>query len=860
MKNRNKKRKAGPTCIGKILLWFLLDNEDYSEVVSDFEEAYLDRCAEKGIFRALLWYWIILFKSIPIFIFEKIYWRIAMFKNYVHIAIRNILKYKGYAIINIFGLSIGIACSLFIFLWVQDELNFDRFHEKFDNLYRAVMQHQFSRGDVLTTIWSSPPLAAALKEEVPEILNATRYISETRNYRIAYGSTYFTEKRLSLADPTFLDMFTFNFIQGDPSMALSDPYSVVITEQMAAKYFEKADPIGKTLNIDLKYDFKVTGVIEDIPNHSHIQFDFLTPFHFIRDLRPNARLDVYWNNILNTYVLCRDNVALESLNLKIKGFIKAHHEDSYTDMFLQPLKHIHLYTLTGEAGALQYVRNFSIIAVFILLIACINFMNLSTARSARRAKEVGLRKVVGAERTQLVKQFLSESMFFTVIAICSAALLVKLLLPAFNQLCGKQMDLSLTWVRLLFLLSITVITGIVSGCYPAFYISGFRSSDVLRGSVGRGVKGAAFRKILVIFQFSLSIILIVCTMIVYRQLAFIQNKYLGLSREHILHMEIRTDFTNTYRELKNELSHHPNVLNITAANKIPTRVTSSTSGIGWDGKDPNDVINMVNMHVDFDFFKTFQMEMVSGRPFSKSFATDSMNYVLNEMGAQLMGKDEVVGERFNLWGREGKIVGVVKNFHFNHFSNEIEPLIITNIPRSFSTVIMRIRGNRMNQTIRDIESTWNRIRPEYPFEYRFFDQDFDQLYRTEQRMGRLFSYFTVLALLISCLGLLSLASFVTEQRTKEIGVRKVLGASVPGIIYLLSREFTQWVVLANVLAWPVSYLAMKQWLQNFAYRTDMVLWPFVVSACFTVGIALITVGYQSIRAALINPAESLKYE
>lgn len=852
-------KKKSPR-LGKWLLWFLLEDEDYSEILDNFEEAYLNRCEERGRLKACLWYWVILLKSIPAFTQDIIFWRIVMLKNYIKITMRNILKYRGYSFINIFGLTVGIACSILILLWVQDEMNYDRFHKNSEHLHRAVMQHNFAGGDVLTTFWSPPPLAAALKGEVPEIVDAARYLGSTQKFRIANKKTYFTETRLSLADPSFLKMFTFNFIQGDPSTALSEPYSVVITEQMAKKYFGKADPIGKTLNVDLTYDFQVTGVIENIPNHSHIQFDFLTPFDFIRDLRPRARLDVYWNNILNTYVLCQEDVRLDLLNQKIRGFIKAHYKESYTDIFLQPMNRIHLYTLTGEAGAMQYVRNFSIIAVFILLIGCINFMNLSTARSARRAKEVGLRKVVGAKRSQLVKQFLSESMMFTGLAMIGAVLLVKLLLPVFNQFCGKNVALNLTGIHLLFLLGMTMLTGILSGCYPAIYLSGFRPVSVLKGKLQIGGKGAAFRKILVIFQFTLSIILIVCTLIVFRQLAFIQNKDLGLSKEHILYMEIRTDFANTYQALKNELSQHPNIVKITAANEIPARIRSSTSGIGWDGKDPNDVINMVNTHVDFDYFETFQMEIVSGRSFSRAFVTDSMNYILNETAVELMGKEEVIGERFNLWGKNGKIIGVVKNFHFDHFSNKIEPLIITITPSMFSTVIIRIGGDDVDQTVQDVESAWNRIRPNYPFEYRFFDEDFDRLYRTEQRMGRLFSYFTVLALLISCLGLFSLASFITEQRTKEIGVRKVLGASVPGIIYLLSREFTRWVLFANILAWPVSYIAMNKWLQNFTYRENIAPWPFLLSAILTVSIALITVGYQSFKAALANPAEALKFE
>jgi len=856
MRDRSK-----PPRMGEWILKRCLRNEDRLHRAGDFEEVFQQIVETEARFKAWRWYWWQVVRSVPELVKNSIFWGGAMFKNYLKIALRNIVKYKGYSFINIVGLTVGIACSTLILLWVQDELYYDRFHKKSDNIHRVILRHQFAGDRVLTTEVSPPPLAKALVDEVPEIVNATRYKTMTRKYRIAQGGTFFNETRLALADPAFLDIFTFHFLRGESQKALSEPHSLIITEEMANKYFGTEDPVGKTINIDKKYVLKVTGVIENIPNHSSLQFDFLAPFEFIRDLWPNHRLDVYWNNINETYVLCRDHVSIETLNLKIKGFIKAHWEPSVTDIFLQPLNRIHLFTLTGEAGAIQYVRHFLIIALFILFIACINFMNLSTARSARRAKEVGLRKVVGAERAQLIKQFLGESVIYTVISLVVAVVLVKLLIPSFNQFCMKDVDLDYTDSIQVFCLSgIIVLTGILSGCYPAFFLSSFSPVSVLKGGLQKSVKGRLFRKILVTAQFTLSIVLIVCTIVIYRQMAFIQDIDLGLTKDHILHMEVYADFRKTYEALRNELSQHPDVLNITAANQIPTQIRQSSSGIDWDGKDPDEVINMVNTHVDFGYFEIFQMRMAEGRTFSRAFATDSMNYILNEKAAQLLDKEKIIGERFNMWGKEGTIVGVVKNFHFDHLSNEIRPLIITITPRYFAHIIVRVRGENMTRTIEDIKSVWNRIAPDYPFEFRFFDEDFDRLYRTEQRMAKLFAYFTLLAILISCLGLFSLTSFMTEQRTKEIGIRKVLGASVSGLVLFLSEEFLKLVLLANIIAWPIAYFAMNRWLQSFAYRTDIGIWILALSTSLTLIVASLTVGYQSVKAATADPVESLKYE
>ena len=784
-----------------------------------------------------------------------------MFRNYLKVFLRNILKNKGFSFINIVGLTSGMVCAVLIMLWVQDELAYDRFHQYEDRLYRITLEHHFAGDDILTTEYSPPPLAAALKEEIPEIVETARYVMRNRQYRIANGAEYFNESRVGFADPSFFEMFSFGFLLGDPKTALDEPASIIITQAMAEKYFGKEDPLGKALNIDFNTDLTVTGVIETIPSYSHLQFDFITSLDFFQELWPHSRMDVYWNNILSTYVLTREDVDLDLLNRKIKSFIKGHFDRSRANIFLQPISHIHLYGLSAEGRAIQYVRHFSIIAVFVLAVACINFVNLSTARASKRAREVGLRKVVGAERRQLIFQFLGESSLYTIMALVAAFILVGILLPAFNVFTGKHISLDLlNSQNILVTLGVALVSCTLSGFYPAIVLSAFDPAAVLKGSHKTGKKGSGFRRSLVLIQFSLSIILMICTMIVYRQLSFIRNTDVGLARDRLIHFRMQTDFHRIYRTLRKDLLGDPNVLRVTAANQIPTEIGSSSSGIDWDGKDPEDVINMINTHVDFGYIETFDMKMVEGRSFDRHLASDSVNYILNETAARILAKDNVIGERFEMWGKEGKIIGVVKDFHYDHFSNEIGPLILTITPDMFQTVIIKISGADIKQTIRNLEAVWNRIRPGYSFEFHFFDENFEKLHAAEERMGKLFTYFSGLAILISTLGLFGLSSFISIQRSKEIGVRRVLGASVSGLVVLLSREFLKWVVLANLIAWPISGFYMHRWLQHFVYRQNLAPGPFLLSGLLAIFIAVATVSSQSVKAALSDPVKTLKCE
>jgi predicted permease len=786
-----------------------------------------------------------------------------MFKNYLKVAFRNIIKQKGYSFINISGLAIGMTCCILIILWVQDELSFDRFHENGGNLYRVVENQYYAGNEVFPVAVTPGPLAETLKNDFPEIINSCRVTFRGRML-FQYGDNRFYESSGALADPSLFEMFSFPFVAGDPETAFPNLNSVVITREMAEKYFGEEDPVGKTLKVENRMEFTVTAVIENVPHNSHLQFSFLVPFEFLKQM--GRSLDNWGSNSFYTYVQLQEGSSLETVNSKIVNVIKEHNEESVTEIYLQPLKRIHLHSdFTADIGGhgdIIYIRIFTIIAVFVLLIACINFMNLSTARSVNRSKEVGMRKVVGAGRLQIIRQFFGESILFTFIALALALVLVELLMPTFNRLSGKALSLEILGGNVFFILvAITLLTGIVSGSYPAFVLSSFQPVKVLKGITQSGVSGARFRKVLVVIQFALSIILIVSTLAVSKQLHFIQNKRLGFDKEHLLYIRLKGAFEENYETAKAEVQQAPGVLAVSATGQLPTYIGSSTSGFDWDGKNPEETILMHIASVDFDYTDVFKMEMASGRFFSKKLSSDTANaVVVNETAVKVMGMENPIGKRLEGFGKKGQIIGVLKDFHFKPIQKQIEPLVLAIIQDWRSYMLIRIQPENIPQTIAAVEDVWNKLNPAYPFEYRFLDEDFERMYRSEQRMGTLFQYFTFLAILISCMGLFGLASFVVEKRTKEIGIRKALGASVPGLVALLTKEFTKWVLAANIIAWPAAWYASDNWLQSFAYRTDLGIWIFVFSGILALSIAIATVSFQAVKAALSNPVKALRYE
>jgi len=754
-----------------------------------------------------------------------------------------------------------MACSILILLWVQDELSFDTFNKNATNIYRVVENQYYAGGKLFPVAVTPGPLAKSLKDNYPEIENASRFNFGGRI--LHYGDKSFVEK-LSFADPAFLKMFTYPLDDGDVNTVLSDPHSIILTRESAQKYFGNENPVGKFLTTSDTVNLRVTGIIKEIPANSHITFEALAPFKLLKIL--GRDLDQWGNNSYYTYVQLKPNTSATDVNKKIKDIIKKHNEGSTTDLFLQPLLKIHLYSAgkftadIGGLGNIETVNIFSLIALIVLIIACINFMNLSTARASKRAKEVGMRKVIGADRWQIIKQFYTESILFALVALVLALTISDLILNSFNHLAGKDISFtSLGFPTIAGLFLLTVFTGVIAGSYPAIYLSSFQPIKVLKADSKVSGGGSLFRKILVVTQFSLSLILIIGTIIISSQLNYIKNRDIGFNRENVVSFDTNESLRNNNETIKNELKQNPDVISVSASMN-PTYITNSTSSLHWEGKNENDLILFHFMATDQDFANTFKIKMVDGRFYSKDHASDSAAIVLNEEAVKAMGLKDPVGKVITMWGDKLTIIGVIINFNFKPMETKIEPMVILSALNYTRSMFVRIKSADIPGTISFIENTYKKFSPSTPFNYHFLDQDFDALYRSETRMQTIFEYFAIFAIIISCLGLFGLASYIAERRTKEIGIRKVLGANIFNLTYLLSLEFTKWVLISNLIAWPVAYYFMTKWLQGFAYRTELSLWIFPLSGLLVLLVALATVSYQAIKASLLNPVKSLKYE
>ena len=794
--------------------------------------------------------------------------RLTMFKNYLKIAIRQIKRQKGYSFINISGLAIGMTCCMLILLWVQDELSYDKFHENADHIYR--INKIWRKGEIAHYATTPAPLAQALKEEFPEINNSARF-DPAGQMIVAYSKTTFYENNGAYADPSFFELFDFPFVKGNPKTALSNPSSIVITENMADKYFGTEDAIGKTLRINNQYDFLVTGIMKNIPRQSHMQFiNFLVPFTRIKEIQGRGQeTHVDWHNTaFYTYVLLQKNIPYQDVSEKISEYLKKHIPESTSSLYLQPLKRIHLYSsnlrLNIATGNITNIFMFSAMAFFILVIACINFMNLATARSGRRSKEIGMRKVIGASRGNLVRQFFSEAVVLSSFAIILAIAIVSTLLPVFNNLSGKDISSGalLNTNMILGLIGIAFITGILSGSYPALFLSSFQPVKVLKDTFRTGLKGALFRKVLVIFQFSLMIILIIGTIVIYNQLQYIQNSSLGYDKEHLIYLPMNNDVQMKYESFKNDLLKNSDILNVSASSSLPFWGTDiATEDVSWEGKIPGEDFLIRGVGVDYGFIETFKIEMAKGRDFSREFSTDRKNYILNSKAVEAMQLKSPLGKQLTLMGNTGSIIGIVKDYHFKPLNLSLEPLVLRLYdPQWLRFIYVRIKPEKISEVLTYTENQWKQFFLGVPFQFVFVDQALANIYAAVGRIGSLFRYFTSLAIAIACFGLFGLSAYVAEQRTKEIGIRKVLGATVPNVALLLSRQFIKWVLIANLAAWPIAYFVMKEWLNNFAFRTRLGLDIFILSGLLAFVIALLTVSFQSIRAALANPVDNLRYE
>jgi len=783
-----------------------------------------------------------------------------MFKNYLKVTLRNNVRQKGYSLINLAGLAIGMACCIMIMLWVQYEFSFDRFNENIDNLYFVPTHQQY--GDQKEIGSGSPPaLGPALKEDFPEIVNSARLTVAT--VWLKYGDKHFQEGIMPV-DPSFLVMMSLPAVAGDTRTALSEPYSIVLTREMAEKYFGTEDPMGKTLIVDNKYNLTVTAVLENVPSNSSIRFNILVPMSFDGVLFFENYIQTWFNCSFYTLAQLHEDADYHDVSDKIAGRIKQALPESNLEPFLYPLKNLHLYSISGKGGHIENVRFFILIALVILLIACFNFMNLATARFSKRAKEVGLRKVIGAKKSEIIIQFLSESILFSLTALVLALVLVEIMLPVFNGLAGTSLTMNYYSdpTLVLSLLGIALVTGIVAGSYPALFLSSFMPVRVLKGTLVEGKKGSWFRKILVVSQFVLSIILIIGTLVVYQQYGYMKDKNLGFDREHLVYMPMMGSFGDNFESVKSELLQNPNILNVTRATHKPTGVYWNGSGWNWEGKDAGTNPLVTFMGVGLDYLETFKIKLLQGEFYTRQLSGSAQySVVINKTFADLMGSGSPVGKQLYHEENSYTVIGVVDDFNFKPLYQQVEPLAMEFRPQFFQWfTFARISPEDMSGTIGYMENMWKKFNPDYPFDYHFLDDDYDVLYHSEKQLGNILRDFAILAVFVSCLGLFGLASYMAEQRTKEIGIRKVLGATVAAIVQLLSREFVIMVVVANVIAWPLAYYVINRWLEEFAYRMDISWMDFMVAGAGALVITLLTVSYQALKAALTNPVKSLRHE
>jgi putative ABC transport system permease protein len=783
-----------------------------------------------------------------------------MIKNYFKIALLNIKRYSTYSILNISGMAIGMASAILILLWVQDEWSYERHFKNADDLYRVIEKQYFSGGEVSLFAISPGMLATALKEEFPEIVRSARYSNP--QFPMQKGKE-FIEAKIAIVDKEFLEMFNIKFVRGDIKSALNGPYNIVITENLASKYFNNEDPIGKTLT-SASWVFTITGIVKSLPHTSHLQFDILFPSEFLTQIGAPVN---DWGFRCYNYIELKKGTDSKIVDVKILDFIKKKNNGSNSEIFLQNIKKIHLfssqkyaYDISGH-GDINDVRILSLIAVFILLIACINFMNLSTAQSARRAREIGVRKVAGAGKRKIIVQFLVESLLIVLVAHVIAMIFVELLLPGFNNLTGKQLSVNYHSAGLyLGLITIVLFCGLLAGSYPAFYLSSLKPLDTMWGVINKNPGKAEFRRVLVIFQFSLSIVLIICTLIVGNQLSYMQNKNLGYNKENIGYFLFDTNPRDPKLEtFKKELNNNPDIVSVTRAHYNPVNVEGTWSGLKWTGKKEGDDVLFYGLGANEDYAKTFQLQIKEGRFFSSEFSTDNTALVINEQAAKIMGFKNPIGEIISSGnGSKFTIIGVVKDFHFRSLHIKIEPLIMR--LESCNNFYIRMKPDKIISVVESVNKIYKSFNNPNPLYFHFLDDDFDKLYLTEKRMGKIFGYFSFLAIIISCLGLIGLSLFMIERRTKEIGIRKINGAKSIEIFSLLLKEYIVWVLISILIACPIAWYAMNNWLQNFAYRINISWWVFALAGSIALLIALLTVSWQSYKAASKNPVEALRYE
>ena len=789
-----------------------------------------------------------------------------MWYNYFKTAIRSFWRHKRFSFINLAGLTVGLCCGILIFLWAKDELSYDRFHPDADRIYGVFSSVKREGGEITTYRTTPYPLANVLESDFPEVELAVNF-SRRQAPIFRYEDKVFKERGYYV-HPSVFEMFSIPLLIGDPPTALADIHSMVISEDLAEKYFGKdwqaagSKVLGQIIRTDNRQDFQITGVFQNLPSTSTLQFDFLIPIaEMIQRWPKYEKWSLFSHDLFVKLKEGTDAIAFEE---KISQLIQERRDNKdlrlpiqlFTDMYLHSE-----YEGKADGGRIAYVRLFMLVAIFILMIASINFMNLTTARSTTRAREIGIRKVVGANRAKLIVQFLSESLLITAISAVLAILLIELLLPSFNELTAKSIDIDYSQPNYwLILLTTLTFTGLLAGIYPALLLSSFNTVSILKGTINQQVGGGLMRKGLVVVQFVMSVLLICGTLVVYHQLNYIKNKNIGLDRENVAYVHLRGNARSQYQSFKNELLQQAGLLSVTASNQSPISVSNSTTTVDWNGKSADEDVIFHAINVDYGFLETLKISLKEGRRFSKEFSTDSVTYIVNETAVRIMNMEDPIGQRFELRGVSGSIIGVVEDFHISSMYDPIKPVVLSLKPSGLSRLYVKISGEQMEEGIAGLQKVYEEFSPDYPFSYTFMDESYERMYKSESMIGKLANYFAAIAIFISCLGLLGLSVFTTEQRTKELGIRKVLGASEHELLLLIGKDVTILVILALLIALPISYYALGNWLDQYAYHADLNVSIFLTAGLLAILIAWLTIAYQVYKAARVNPVVSLRMD
>ncbi len=790
-----------------------------------------------------------------------------MIRNFLKIAARNISRHKGFTFINVSGLAVGLAAAMLILLWVQDELSFEKFNLNAESIYR-VEEDQFYSGERYHVTVTPHPAGPVWKEKIPEIREQTR-INRLPRILFRRDEKVFFESAIIAADSGLLRMFTFPMLIGDPETALNSPHSIILSQKLARKYFGGENPVGKSLTLENRYQFMVSGVIKDLPKNSMFAFEAILPYSFLKEI---GAINDYWgNNSILTFVLLQNNSDINSVNKKLTDVVIEHNPQTTTKFVLFPLSDIHLHGQFGfsvSRGPVIIVYVFILIAVFVLLIACINFINLSTAKGSSRGKEIGIKKVAGADQMSMIVQFMLESLLLVAVSMLFALILVGLSLGIFNNISGKNFSLTdllnLKFITSFFLTGL--FAGVLSGFYPSFYLASFKPIEVLKGEMVVGKGNRRFRQILVVVQFTLSILIAISAIFMYKQLKYLLEKELGFNKDNLICIPMADNMKSKYYSLKREFQKETLIQGVTASLWNPVMIGSNSGGASWDGKDPEKQVLIGTNAIDYDYLETMNMKLKSGRDFSRDFSSDiardtTGNFLVNEEVVKIMGIGNPVGKNFNFMGLKGTIIGVLQNFHFKGADQAIEPMAFALADTNYLRVILiRLTKGKIQESLKSVEKVWKQIVPEYPLDYTFIDQDYENLYRGQMRLTELLKYLTLLAVIIACLGLYGLASYSAERRTNEVGIRKVMGASSLSVMFTLSKEFLVLVLISIVIAVPVGWIIVGNLLKQFANRVELSVFVFAGIAAGAIVIAFLTVIFQAYKASCTNPAEALKVE